>query len=169
MTDAKNNARRKMSGPTIPKGFVVAEFTNYSDASATVERLIEAEIKPQDIAIVGHDPVLVERIRSRLGYGRVALSGIITGFWLGLIFAILIGAGITVSPDGEVGYNPQQFLAVLVVSAGIGMLFNIVRFSISNNKRGFLSSQMPVATRYEVLVPESAAPKAQQVLSASNS
>ena len=157
-----------MSGPTIPKGFVVAEFTNYLDASATVERLIEAEIKPQDIAVVGHDPVLVERVRSRLGYGRVALSGIITGFWLGLIFAILIGAGITVSPDGQVGYNPQQFVAVLVVSAGIGMLFNILRFSFSKSRRGFLSSQMPVATRYEVVVPQESAGKAQQALSASN-
>lgn len=157
-----------MSGPTIPKGFVVAEFTNYLDASATVERLIEAEIKPQDIAVVGHDPVLVERVRSRLGYGRVALSGIITGFWLGLIFAILIGAGVTVSPDGQVGYNPQQFVAVLVVSAGIGMLFNILRFSFSKSRRGFLSSQMPVATRYEVVVPQESAGKAQQALSASN-
>jgi len=158
-----------MSGPTIPKGFVVAEFTNYSDASAMVERLIEADIKPQDIAIIGHDPVLVERIRSRLGYGRVALSGIITGFWLGLIFAILIGAGITVSPDGEVGYNPQQFVAVLVVSAGIGMLFNIIRYSLAKNRRGFLSSQQPVATRYELVVPEAVAAKAQQAISASNS
>jgi len=169
MTDARNNARRKMSGPTIPKGFVVAEFTNYSDASAMVERLIEADIKPQDIAIIGHDPVLVERIRSRLGYGRVALSGIITGFWLGLIFAILIGAGITVSPDGEVSYNPQQFVAVLVVSAGIGMLFNIIRYSLAKNRRGFLSSQQPVATRYELVVPEAVAAKAQQAISASNS
>ena len=158
-----------MSGPTIPKGFVVAEFTNYSDASAMVERLIEADIKPQDIAIIGHDPVLVERIRSRLGYGRVALSGIITGFWLGLIFAILIGAGITVSPDGEVSYNPQQFVAVLVVSAGIGMLFNIIRYSLAKNRRGFLSSQQPVATRYELVVPEAVAAKAQQAISASNS
>ena len=158
-----------MSGPTIPKGFVVAEFTNYSDASAMVERLIEADITPQDIAIIGHDPVLVERIRSRLGYGRVALSGIITGFWLGLIFAILIGAGFTVSPDGEVGYNPQQFVAVLVVSAGIGMLFNIIRYSLAKNRRSFLSSQQPVAARYELVVPEAVAAKAQQAISASNS
>jgi len=157
-----------MSGPTIPKGFVVAEFTNYLDASATVEKLIEAEIKPQEISIVGHDPVLVERVRSRLGYGRLALSGIITGFWLGLIFAILIGAGVSVGPDGEISYNPQQFLAVLVVSAGIGMLINILRFSFSKSRRGYLSSQMPVATRYEILVSQSEAGKAQRALSATD-
>lgn len=169
MTDARNNARRKMVGPTIPKGFVVGEFTNYLDASAMVERLIANEFKPHNVSIIGHDPVLVEQVRSRLGYGRVALSGLITGFWIGLIFAVLIGAGITVGPDGEVGFNSQQFMAVLVVSCGIGMLFNIVRFSLAKNRRGFLSSQTPVATRYEVVVPESEAAKAQQALSAGNS
>lgn len=158
-----------MSGPTIPKGFVIGEFTNYSDASAMVERLIEGEFKPQDVAIIGHDPVLVEQVRARLGYGRVALSGLMTGFWMGLIFAILIGAGITVSPDGEISYNPQQFLAVLVVATGIGMLFNILRFSFARNKRGFLSSQLPVASRYEVIVPETEAAKAQKIISASGS
>ena len=158
-----------MVGPTIPKGFVIGEFTNYLDASAMVERLIEGEFKPQDVAIIGHDPVLVEQVRARLGYGRVALSGLMTGFWIGLIFAILIGAGITVSPEGEIAYNPQQFLAVLVVATGIGMLFNILRFSFARNKRGFLSSQLPIASRYEVIVPEAEAAKAQQIISASSS
>ena len=158
-----------MVGPTIPKGFVLGEFTNYSDASAMVDKLVSGDFKPQNVAIVGRDPVLVEQVRSRLGYGRVALSGLLTGFWIGLIFAVLIGAGITVSPDGEIGFNSQQFMAVLVVSCGIGMLFNIVRFSLAKNKRGFLSSQMPVASRYEVVVPEAEAANAQQVLSASNS
>jgi hypothetical protein len=164
VSDAKNNARRNQAGPSIPRGFVLGEFTNYLDASAMVDRLIEADFKPGNVAIVGKDPVLVERIKSRLGYGRVAGSGAITGFWLGLIFAVLIGAGISVGPDGELAYNPQQFAAVLVVSAGIGMLFNILRFSFTKNHRGFLSSQMPVASRYEVVVPENEAAAAQKAL-----
>lgn len=166
MTDVRNNARRKLAGPTIPKGFVLGEFTNYGEASAMVERLIEGEFKPQNVSIVGHDPVLVEQVRARLGYGRVALSGLITGFWIGLIFAILIGAGVSVSPEGEISYNAQQFVAVLVVATGIGMLFNILRFSFAKGRRGFLSTQMPVASRYQVIVPEAEAAKAQQILSA---
>ena len=164
MTDARNNAKRNMVGPTIPKGFVLGEFTNYSDATAMVERLLQGEFRPENISLIGHEPLLVERIKSRLGYGRVALSGAMTGFWIGLIFALLVGAGITVTPEGEVSYNAQQFFSVIVISAGIGMLFNVTRFSINKNRRGFLSTQMPVAARWEVLVPDAEAGKARSIL-----
>lgn len=153
-----------MVGPTIPKGFVLGEFTNYSDATAMVEKLLAQEFRPENISLVGHDPLLVERIKSRLGYGRVALSGAMTGFWIGLIFALLVGAGITVSPDGEISYNAQQFFAVIVISSGIGMLFNITRFSLNRNRRNFLSTQMPVAARWEVVVPDAEAGKARSIL-----
>jgi hypothetical protein len=83
---------------------------------------------------------------------------------LGLIFALLIGAGFDVGADGEINYAPQEFLAVIVIAAGVGMLVNILRFLASKNKRGFLSSQMPVASRYEVIVPEEDAAKAMQIV-----
>jgi hypothetical protein len=81
-----------------------------------------------------------------------------------LIFALLIGAGFDVGADGEINYAPQEFLAVIVIAAGVGMLVNILRFLASKNKRGFLSSQMPVAARYEVIVPEEDAAKAMQIV-----
>jgi hypothetical protein len=74
--------------------------------------------------------------------------------------------GIEATPAGEVNYNPQQFGAVLFVSAGIGMLVNILRFATTKNRRGFLSTQMPVASRYVVLVPDQDAPAALKALSA---
>jgi hypothetical protein len=83
---------------------------------------------------------------------------------MGLIFALLIGAGIEVSPEGGVTYLPQQFFSVLVVAAGLGMLFQIIRFSSTKNKRSFLSSQMPIATRYEVIVPNDDALPALKIL-----
>jgi hypothetical protein len=164
MTDARNNAKRNQLGPTIPRGFVLGEFTNYSDATAMVEKLLAGEFKPDQVSLIGHSPVLVERIKARLGYGRVALSGAMTGFWIGLIFALLVGAGITVGPEGAISYNAQQFFAVVLLSAGIGMLFNVTRFSLSKSKRGFLSTQMPVASKWEVVVPESEAANAKRLL-----
>ena len=164
MSDAKNNSRSKQVGPTVPKGHVLGEFTNYQEATAMVDKLLLGNFKATDVSIVGHDPVLVERIRSRLGYGRVAASGAMTGFWIGLIFALLIGAGVTVMPDGGISYNPQEFAAVLVISAGFGMLFNIVRFAVAKNRRGFVSAQQPVATRYQVIVPEAQAGLAHKAL-----
>ena len=80
MSEAKNNSRSKQVGPTVPKGHVLGEFTNYQGATAMVDRLLQGDFKATDVSIVGHDPVLVERIRSRLGYGRVAASGALTGF-----------------------------------------------------------------------------------------
>ena len=131
----------------------MGEFRNYLDATDLVNKLVMGDFPATKISIVGHDPVLVERVRSRLGYGRVALSGALTGFWLGLIFAVLLGVGFTQTPDGEISYQPQQFAAALIVAAGIGMLVNILRFGLAKQKRGYLSTQMPVATRYEVIVP----------------
>jgi hypothetical protein len=103
-------------------------------------------------------------VRSKLGYGRVALSGSLTGFWLGLLFALLLGIGFTQSEDGALGYQPQQFAAVLILAAGVGMLVNVLRFGLAKNKRGFLSSQQPVASRYEVLVPDEDAAAALKAL-----
>ncbi len=164
MTDARFNPKSDRPGPTVPKGHSLGEFPNYQDATKLVDRLIAGDFAPNKISIIGHDPVLVERVRSRLGYGRVALSGAVTGFWMGLIFALLIGAGMEVSPEGGVTYLPQQFFSVLVVAAGLGMLFQIIRFSSTKNKRSFLSSQMPIATRYEVIVPNDDALPALKIL-----
>lgn len=146
----------------------MGEFSNYQEASALVDRLVSGDFAPAKISIVGSDLKLVERIRGRLGYGRVALSGAMMGFWLGLLFAVLIGAGIQVGPDGAINYLPDQFFSVVVIGAGIGMLISILRFALARNKRSFLSSQMPVAQRYEVIVPEEDAAKAQQILTSSS-
>lgn len=159
---------QRFHGPVVPKGFVVGEYASYQEAAGLVDRLINADFAPAKISIVGSDLKLVERVRGRLGYGRVALSGAMMGFWLGLLFALLIGAGIEATPEGAINYLPDQFFSVLVIGAGVGMLFSILRYALARNKRSFLSQQMPVAQRYEVIVPESDAAVAQQIISASN-
>lgn len=166
VSNPMRNPRGQSFGPMIPKGFVLGEFVNYQDAAKMVDCLVTGDFAPSKISIVGTDLKLVERVRARLGYGRVAFSGAMTGFWLGLLFALLIGAGIEVTPQGGINYLPDQFFSVLVMGAGVGMLISIVRFALTKNKRSFISSQMPVAQRYEVLVPDSDAVEAQKILSA---
>lgn len=153
-------------GPQIPTGHVLGEYSSYQEAIALVDKLVANDFAANRISIIGKDPVLVEKVRSKLGYGRVVLSGAITGFWLGILLSLLLGIGIEATPEGDINYNPQQFAAVLVVSAGIGMLINILRFATSKNRRGFLSTQMPVASRYQVLVPDVDAAAAHKALSA---
>ena len=43
--------------------------------------------------------------------------------------------------------------SIALIAAGIGMMFNIVRFAMSRNKRSFMSSSMVMAKEYEVQVP----------------
>jgi hypothetical protein len=162
------NSKSKL-GPSVPTGHSLGEFTSYQDASDLVEKLIAGELQANKISIIGKDPVLVERVRSRLGYGRVALSGAVTGLWLGILVALLAGSGVTTSADGQMEFVPQDFGAVVIVAAGIGMFINIMRFAASKTKRGFLSSQMPIASRYQVIVPEADAPQALKILSAGTS
>lgn len=153
-------------GPSVPTGHALGDFSSYKEASDLVDRLISGDFTPSKISIIGRDPVLVERVRVRLGYGRVALSGAVTGLWIGILIALLAGSGVETNAEGQLEFLPQDFGAVVVVAAGIGMLVNILRFSFSKTKRGFLSSQMPIASRYQVLVPEADAPQALKILSA---
>lgn len=169
MSELKTSGRNKQAGPVIPRGHTVGEFSNYQDASDLVTRLVQGDFPASKISIVGHDPVIVENVRSKLGYGRIAMSGALTGFWLGLIFALLLGVGFTTTPDGEVSYQPQTFAAVLIVAAGVGMLINILRFSFSKSKRGYLSTQIPVASRYQVIVPSDEAALATKALNPAQS
>lgn len=157
--------KRKL-GPSVPTGHALGEFSSYQEASDLVDRLIIGDFTASKISIIGKDPVLVERVRSRLGYGRVALSGAVTGLWLGILVALLAGSGVTTGADGQLEFIPQDFGAVAIVGAGLGMFVNILRFALSKTKRGFLSSQMPIASRYQVIVPDEDAPQALKILSA---
>lgn len=164
MSDARNGARKGATGPSIPKGIAIGEFQNYKDASDLVEKLVAGDFTPNKISIIGHEPVIVERVRGRLGYGRIALSGSLTGFWIGILFALLVGSGVSIDEAGMVSYSPNEFFSVVIIAAGVGMLFNILRFALAKNKRSFLSAQMPVASRYEVIVPDTDVAAARKIL-----
>lgn len=104
------------------------------------------------VAIVGSDLRSVERVRGRLGYGTLALRGLITGSWLGLLVSLFL----PVSANGSVGVTTG---AAIVIGAGLGMLINILRFSLTRNRHEFSSSTAVIAARYDVIVPH---PMAQQ-------
>mgnify|MGYP006946331564 CR=1 FL=1 len=65
--------------------------------------------------------------------------------FLGLIF------GATGAGTEEVLLT--NVLAGIVIGSGVGMLLNILRFSLTKNRRGFISGQTVVAKKYEVVVP----------------
>lgn len=143
--NTRRSIRPNLAG--VPQGEVVATFTEYAEALAYVEKLVENEFPVGSIAIVGKNLRTVERIRTKINQWRIALSGAISGSWIGLVWGIVVS-------DPTVGFSAQSLAQPILVGAGIGMLFNVVRFSLSRNKRNFASQSMVVASEYQVQVPE---------------
>jgi hypothetical protein len=137
--------------PAIPNGEVVADFSQYADAVAYVEKLVRNDFPAAFVAIVGSDLRSVERVRGKMSYARVAFSGAITGAWIGLIYAFLFGPAIDTENIAS-GSNSALGSAIFI-GAGIGMLFNVLRYSFSRSKRGFVSQSSIVAAKYQVQVP----------------
>jgi hypothetical protein len=146
---AKKNLRGLQG--SIPNGSAVSEFNDYKDAVAYVERIILGDFPATSIAIVGTNLTSVERVRARISYGRVAASGAAAGVWLGLLIFILFAYSSTPATE-----NPEPLFSLgsaLLVGAGVGMLFQVIRFSLAKGKRGFASASQIVAGKYEVVVP----------------
>jgi hypothetical protein len=146
---AKKNLRGLQG--SIPNGSAVSEFNDYKDAVAYVERIILGDFPATSIAIVGTNLTSVERVRARISYGRVAASGASAGVWLGLLIFILFAYSSTPATE-----NPEPLFSIgsaLLVGAGVGMLFQVIRFSLAKGKRGFASASQIVAGKYEVVVP----------------
>ena len=130
---------------------MIADFAQYAEAVAYVEKLVAGNFPAGLIAIVGSDLRTVERVRGKMSYARVAINGAITGSWLGLLYGLFFGGSAdtaSVSTFATSGVGSAIF-----IGAGLGMLFQVVRFSISRNKRGFLSQSSMVANKYQVQVP----------------
>ena len=148
-----NNGRRNLNRipAALTQGEAVATFKEYLDAVNYVERLLTADFPPNSIAIVGNDLRSVERVRGKLSTARVAVGGASTGLMIGLIFGLLTTPAATTTDAFAV--TAVGVLQPMIIGAGLGMLFNVVRFSMARNKRGFISASLIMAKEYEVQVP----------------
>jgi len=126
---------------------VLETFDDYAKAVSYVERMIEGNFPAGLIAIVGKNLRSVERVRTRVGQGRIALQGAITGSWLGLIFS-MISSAVEGSSSTGLGTSPA-----IIIGAGLGMIVNVLRFTMRRNKRNFASQSMIIASEYQVQVP----------------
>jgi hypothetical protein len=73
-----------------------------------------------------------------------------------LAYALLFGA----NPDpANLNSSINQIYSGLgssiVIGAGIGMLANVIRYSLAKNKRTFIAQSTLVAAKYQVQVPSS--------------
>jgi hypothetical protein len=155
MTPQQNNQQPEA-------GSSLASFTDYKQAVLYVEKLIENDFPAKLVSIIGTDLKTVENIKGKLGYGRVSFSGAITGSWLGMFFGLIFGF----TGEGTEQLILNNVLAGIIIGAGLGMLINIVRFSVTKNRRSFISAQAVVAKKYEVFVPNEQVQSAKKAASA---
>jgi hypothetical protein len=162
MSFVNNKRTPRNQAPAIPQGEVVANFKQYTDAIAYVDNLIKHNFPAGSVAIVGSDLRTVERIRGKINYNRLALGGAVTGSWVGLAFGLIFGAGVEPVDPNQFSFS-ESMLASVVIGAGLGMLFNVVRYALSRNKKTFVSQSAVVAAKYQVQVPASLADQARAV------
>ena len=162
MSFVNNKRTPRNQAPAIPQGEVVANFKQYTDAIAYVDNLIKHNFPAGSVAIVGSDLRTVERIRGKINYNRLALGGAVTGSWVGLAFGLIFGAGVEPVDPNEFTFS-ESMLSSVVIGAGLGMLFNVVRYALSRNKKTFVSQSAVVAAKYQVQVPASLADQARAV------
>jgi hypothetical protein len=130
--------------PTPPTGWPIGSYENYEQAQRAVDYLADNNFPVGDVTIVGLEPMLVERIRARLTWGRVLRSGAVTGGWFGLFVGLLLSI-----------FTPAAGILPLLLGLVFGVLFGLASSTVSyratKGRRDFTSHSQLVARRYDVL------------------
>jgi uncharacterized membrane protein len=154
-------ASRGVAFPALPTGEAIATYPTYQEAQQAVDTLAQSEGFPvQSAAIVGNDMKSVERVTGRLSWGRAAGAGAASGLWLGLLLGLVTTAFTPANANPGVGY----LLGAVLLGAAFGMLFGIVSYALTRNRRDFSSVMQVVATSYSLLVDPESANRARNLL-----
>lgn len=148
---------RKANNTAVPRGDVLQSVDTYAEAQSVVNRLTHTEFSVANISIVGRDLVTVERVTGRLTYAKVAMRGALNGAWFGLFIGFMFGA---TSTDATTVFLP----ATVAIGAGIGMLINLVTYSLRRRRHDFQSVQQVIASQYDIIVPNGTADAARAAL-----
>jgi hypothetical protein len=139
----------------------VVAFDSYAEAEKAVDYLSDKGFPVQHTKIVGVGLRLVEHVLGRLTYARAAGLGAATGAWFGLLFGIFLAVFTT----GVVWWL-ATILWALLWGAVAGASFGLVAHALTGGRRDFMSTSQLLADRYEVLVDNSHADQARELLTA---
>ena len=135
----------------------LAVYDDYAAAQRTVDYLSDQGFPVENCMIVGTDLKRVEKITGRLSTGRVALGGLLTGLWFGL----LIGVVFTLFTTGNAF---AEIVSTMAFGALFGVIWALVGYAATRGQRDFSSVTQVVATKYEVLVEHKVAAQARELL-----
>jgi len=138
----------------------VAVFDTYEDAQKAVDYLADERFPVQNLAIVGTDLKLVERVLGRRGWPQVVASGALSGVGTGLLVGLFM---VLLYPNLTLGV---ALLGGLVIGIAMGLLSATMAHASTKGQRDFSSVTATVATRYEVLGEHNVVQKAREMLAA---
>ncbi len=137
----------------------IGVFGTYEEAQRAVDYLADHDFPVANLAIVGTDLKLMERVTGRRTWATVLQQGVLSGISTGLMVALFM---IFLMPnDNFLG----QLLLALTIGIVIGVLFAVIGYAMSRGQRDFTSVSQTVATKYEVLCEHKVAVQARQLLS----
>ena len=136
----------------------VGVYEKYEDAQKAVDYLSDQMFPVENLAIVGTDLKLVERVTGRKNWGSVLSQSVLTGIRTGLLVGILL---VLFSPEG-------QFLPMMMVALGIAIVLNVifgaVIYATSGGRRDFNSVRTTIPSKYEILCEHTHVMKAREML-----
>jgi hypothetical protein len=139
----------------------IASFDRYAEAQRAVDRLSDAGLPVDRVAIVGTGLKYVEQVTGRLTVGRAALRGAAQGATLGGLFGLVFGLVFTIDP------SPVLLLLVLyglVAGAIVGAVLGATFHALTGGRRDFSSLAGIQASRFEVQADDDVADRAADLL-----
>jgi len=152
------NAARLRSALSLEFPMSLGVYDQYADAQKAVDHLSDNEFPVQNCLIVGTELKQVERVLGRLTNRKVAVSGLMSGAWMGLF------VGVALSFFGE-GNALAAIGTTILFGAFFGLVWAMANYRATGGERDFTSISQVVATRYEVLVEHKFAEQGRLLLS----
>jgi hypothetical protein len=139
----------------------VATYDTYRDAERAVDHLSDNKFPVDQVSIVGRDLRLVEHVTGRLSWGRAALNGALSGAVVGGLIGWLFAIFDWFSPAIARGW---LIVDGLWFGALVGATMGLVTYAMMRGRRDFMSVGAMEASAYDVVVDESVADQAIQLL-----
>lgn len=123
----------------------VGVYEKYEDAQKAVDFLADQKFPVENLAIVGTDLKLVERVTGRKNWRSVISQSILTGISTGLLVGILLAL---FSPQGQFW---SMLLVALAIAIVLNVIFGAVIYAMSGGRRDFNSVRTTIPSKYEIL------------------
>ncbi|WP_436498996.1 general stress protein [Actinokineospora sp. HUAS TT18] len=144
---------------TLPDGWPIGSYDTYKQARTAVDHLAHSDFPVAGLAIIGVDPMLVERVEGRLTWQKVLGTAAMSGVWLGLFVGLMLSL-----------LSPAPGLLPILAGLAAGVAFATgmaaMRYSSSRGHHDFISTSSLVARRYDVLCPPRMSERGRDLLAA---